>query len=53
MSHQQARGDGDDIGCSIFRGEAVAGAGFGDVAKDISMDNSSKDEVNMADQDEH
>lgn len=51
MTYQQAGGDGDDVGNSVFSGDMLAG--FGNVAEDIAMDNSSEDEVNMADQDEY
>lgn len=50
LTHQQARCDRDDVGCSVFSGDMLVG--FGNVAEDIAMDNSSKDEVNMANQDE-
>lgn len=50
LTYQQARGDRDDVGYSVLSGDMLAG--FGNVAEDIAMDNSSKDEVNMANQDE-
>lgn len=50
LTHQQARGDGDDVDDSIFSGEVLAGVG--NVAKDIAVDDGSEDEVNVANQDE-
>ena len=50
LTHQQAGGDRDDVGHSVLSGYVLAG--FGNVPQDISMDNSSEDEVKMADQDE-
>lgn len=49
-THQQAGGDRDNVGYGVFSGDILAG--FGNVAEDIAMDNSSKDEVNVSDQDE-
>lgn len=50
MTYQQARGNRDDVGYRVFSGYVLAGVG--DVSEDVAMDYSSKDEVNVADQDE-
>lgn len=50
VTHQQAGGDGDDVGHRVLSGDVVAG--FGDVAEDAAVDNSSEDEVDVSDQDE-
>lgn len=50
LTHQQARGNGDDVDYSIFSGDVLAG--IGNVAEDIAMDDGSEDEVNVANQDE-
>ena len=50
MTHQQARCDRDDVGDRVFSTNMLAG--FGNVAENASMDNSSKNEVNMANQDQ-
>lgn len=50
LTYQQARGDRDDVDCSVAGRDLLVG--FGNVAKDAAMDNGSKDEVNMANYDE-
>lgn len=50
MTYQQARGNRDDVVYRVFSGYLP---GVGDVSEDAAMDYSSKDEVNVADQDEH
>lgn len=50
LTYQQARGDRDDIGCSVFSRDVLTG--LGNMAEDIPMDNSTQDEVNMADKNE-
>ncbi len=50
LTHQQARGDRDNVGYSVFSGDPLFGSG--NVAEDAPMDNSSEDEANVADQDE-
>lgn len=49
-THQQPRGDGDDVGQRVFGGDVVGGVG--NVAQDTSVDDGAEDEVNMADEDE-
>lgn len=50
LTHQQARGSGDDVDYSIFSGDVLAG--IGNVTEDIAMDDGSEDEVNVANHDE-
>lgn len=50
VTHQQSRGDRDDICCGVLCGDVLTG--FGNVPQDISMDNSPKDKVNMTNEDE-
>lgn len=49
-THQQARGDGDNVDHGVLGGDLLAGVG--NVAKDIAMYDRSEDEVNVANQDE-
>lgn len=49
-THQQPRGDRDDVGQCVFGGDMISGVG--NVAENTAVDNSAKDEVNMTDQDE-
>jgi len=49
-SYQQTRGDGDDVGHGVLRGDVLAG--LGDVAEHVAMDDGTQDEVDVAHQDE-
>lgn len=49
-THQQARGDREDIVYRVLSGNARTG--IGNVAENTAVDNGAKNEVNMADEDE-
>lgn len=50
MTHQQPRGDGDDVAQGVPGGQVIRG--IRDVAEDAPVDDGSKDEVDVADQDQ-
>lgn len=50
-THQKSRGDRNDVGHRVLGADMLAG--FGNVAKDAAVDNGSKDEVNMTNQDKN
>lgn len=51
VTHQQARGDRNDVGYSVLSTDVLAG--FGNVTQDTAMDDGSEDEVDMTNQDEN